>query len=95
MRLGTDNAKPSNVGQYAHCEITICHPAMDLELLQVRSRVQFHALNDGMGLESVRLKGFTSNMWGVSVPVKEAKIIFKGNEKIDGPMNIPVAPGSQ
>ena len=35
--LGTDDAKPSNVNQYAHCEITICHPAIDLdsELLQV------------------------------------------------------------
>ena len=60
--LGTDDAKPSNVSQYTHCEITICHPAIDLELFQVRPRVQFHALDDGTGLESVRFKGCTRNM---------------------------------
>jgi len=60
--LGTDDAKSSNISQYTHRKIAIRHPSIDLEMLQIRPRVQFHALNDGTGLESVRLKGRTRNM---------------------------------
>lgn len=53
----SDDVEPSYIGQYAHCQISIRHPSIHFEVLEILTRVQLHALDYRLRLERIRFQG--------------------------------------
>lgn len=60
--LGSDNAETSDVGKNTHGQVTICHAAINIQMLEVSAGIKLHALDDRTRLERICLQRCTSNM---------------------------------
>ena len=51
--LGADDIEASNVGENLHGKVAVGHSTINLEVLQVSSRIELHAFDNSASLESV------------------------------------------
>jgi hypothetical protein len=94
----SDDAESTDIGQDFHGQVAVGHATVDLQVLEIGSRVAPHALDDSTSLESVGLESCASNVGGIGI-LRHAyggvsiQRCNKGSS--DGPMRRPLAEGSQ